>query len=304
MFGGARMHGPWWLTGLAHAIILIIAAWIQSRAVWPWALLAMAGVSLVAWVANYRRYRQIHDLPTSKIASAAQGYVELLGRSEPVREHPVWSKLSTTPCCWYSYQIQEKQGNDKWRLIEKGRSDGRFLLCDDSGECVVSPQGAEVYTRNYKHWREGRYWYHEWLLMPKDVLYALGEFVTTSGHVAGNAEERDAIRQTIAGWKADPQNLLERFDLNQDGTIDMQEWELARLQAAREVRKHRAMRSGKKTEGVHQLRKPGDRRLFLLANEIPERMGRRYWRWCLVHLAVLAASSIGALVLFGYAIFS
>lgn len=38
-------------------------------------LFAVAAVSFFAWMANYRRYRQIHDLPTSRIASAAQGYV-------------------------------------------------------------------------------------------------------------------------------------------------------------------------------------------------------------------------------------
>ena len=300
MFGGARMHGPWWLTGASHVVILMIAAKLESRAVWPWALLAMAGVSFVAWIGNYRRYRQIHDLPTSKIVSAAQGYVELLGRSEPVKDHPVWSALSKTPCCWYSYQIEEQKNNDKWEIIEKGRSVDHFLLIDDTGECVVSPDGAEVFSRQHKSWREGRYRYNEWLLMPNHVLYALGEFTTMSGHVAGHAEEREQIRQLIADWKADQKNMLERFDLNRDGQIDMKEWELARLQAVREVRKQRAEQAGKKVEGVHLLRKPKDRRLFLLANEMPDKLGRRYWWWSLVHLVAIAGFGIGALVLLGY----
>ncbi len=84
MFGKTRMHGPWWLSGAAHFFIIIVAVKTETPAAWPWALLAMCGVSFFAWLGNHRRYRQIHDLPTSKVASAAQGYVELIGRGEPV----------------------------------------------------------------------------------------------------------------------------------------------------------------------------------------------------------------------------
>lgn len=299
MFGGTRMHGPWWLTGAAHFVILMVAMKMESRAVWPWALLAMAGVSFIAWLGNYRRYRQIHDLPTSRIASAAQGYVELLGRSQPIAGHPVHSGLSQIPCCWYHYQIEEQKSNDKWEVIERRTSVDHFLLVDDSGECVVSPEGAEVFSQRHKSWREGSFRYNEWLLMPNSTLYALGEFVTHSGHVSGPAEEREAIRELIADWKSDKGSLLARFDLDKDGNLDMKEWELARLQAAREVRKARAVQSGKKVEGVHLLRKPQDKRLFLLANELPDRLGRRYWWWSLAHLLVVAGCIGGSLVMFG-----
>ncbi len=46
-------------------------------------LAALTAAGLLAWLASYKRYRLIADTPTSQITSAAQGYVELVGRCEP-----------------------------------------------------------------------------------------------------------------------------------------------------------------------------------------------------------------------------
>jgi hypothetical protein len=298
-FGKTRMHGPWWLSGAAHFFIIIIAVKTETPAAWPWALLTMCGVSFFAWLGNYRRYRQIHDLPTSKVASAAQGYVELVGRGELLDGTPVISRLGGRHCCWYHYQIEEEKSDNKWETIDQGSSVDHFLLVDDTGQCVISPEGAEVVTSEHKSWREGNYRYSEWLVLPSTVLYALGEFVTHSGNASAQSEEREEIRLLIDDWKRDQTTLNERFDLNQDGTIDMKEWELARLQAAREIRKQRAAQMNNKVEGVHLLRRPRDKRLFLLANEMPDALGRRYLLWSVFHLAVMIGTGVGSLILFG-----
>jgi hypothetical protein len=298
-FGKTRMHGPWWLSGAAHFIIIVIAFQTETLAAWPWALLAMCAVSFVAWLGNYRRYRQVHDLPTSKVASAAQGYVELVGRGELLDGTPVISRLGGRHCCWYHYQIEEEKSDNKWETIDQGSSVDHFLLVDDTGQCVISPEGAEVVTSEHKSWREGNYRYSEWLVLPSTVLYALGEFVTHSGNASAQSEEREEIRLLIDDWKRDQTTLNERFDLNQDGTIDMKEWELARLQAAREIRKQRAAQMNNKVEGVHLLRRPRDKRLFLLANEMPDALGRRYLLWSVFHLAVMIGTGVGSLILFG-----
>lgn len=294
-----QAHGPWWLTGGAHLFIIVVAFQFDTPAIWPWALLAMAGVSFFAWLGNHRRYRQIHDLPTSKVASAAQGYVELVGQGRLLDGEPVISKLSRRPCCWYRYQIEEEQNDNKWKTIDHGHSTAHFLLVDETGECVISPDGAEVVTSNHRTWREGRYRHSEWLLLPQVVLYALGEFVTHSGNVADHREERAQIALLIEDWKRDQQALRERFDLNEDGTIDQKEWELARLQAAREVRKQRADQLNAHVEGVHLLRQPRDGRLFLLANEMPDTLGRRYRWWSWLHLAVFIGTGVSGPLLLG-----
>ncbi len=300
MFRLTSTQGPWWLTGGAHVLILIVAVQFEKSEIWPWALLAMCGISFFAWLGNYRRYRQISDLPTSKVASAAQGYVELVGRGELLGGEPVISRLSKVSCCWYRYLVEEETSDNKWKTIDKGSSIAHFLLADDTGKCVISPEGAEIVTDVHRSWREDPYRYNEWLLLPKSVLYAVGEFTTTGGNLREDVEERKDIAVLIDVWKRDQQNLQQRFDLNQDGTIDKKEWELARLQAAREVRKMRSEQVKPLVEGVHLLRKPRDGRLFLLANEMPDTLGRRYLVWSSVHFLLFCATGITALLMLGY----
>ena len=298
-FGSStRLHQPGWLSGAIHVAIIAIAFQFESPEAWPYALLAISTVSFFAWVANYRRYRHIQDLPTSRVASAAQGYVELFGRTERLPGELLASRLSRTPCCWYCFEIQEKGSDDKWNTVDSGSSVEHFLLVDDTGQCVISPEGAEVLTHDHKSWEEGSYRYNEWLLPEATPLYAIGEFSTTTAGAAGAGEERADLGQLLAQWKANRQQLHQRFDLDRDGRISLEEWELARLQAQREVRARHAEARSHSVEGVHILRKPGDGRLFLLANELPDKIGSRYRFWSWTHLVIfLGAGSAGLIML-------
>ena len=298
MIGSSRLHQPGWLSGAAHFIIIALAIQAESAEVWPFALLAMSVVSFFAWAANYRRYRQISDLPTSKVASAAQGYVELFGRAEMLPGTPVTSRLSSTNCCWYCFEIEEKTSDNKWRTVDSGKSVEHFALIDDTGQCVISPDGAEVLTNDHKSWSHGDQRYNEWLLLPKSILYAIGEFGTSTAAAVSARDERSDVSALLADWKEDPKKLNERFDLNHDGKIDMKEWELARLQAQREVRKGQSEMQSRSIEGTHLLRKPGDGRLFLLANEAPDKLGGRYRFWSALHLVIfIGAGSAGLIML-------
>jgi hypothetical protein len=292
------MHQPGWLSGAIHFVIIAIAFQVESGEVWPYALLAMSAVSFFAWVANYRRYRHIQDLPTSKVASAAQGYVELFGRAELLPGEQLVSRLSRTPCCWYTFKIEEKGSDNKWKTLDSGSSVAHFLLVDDTGQCVISPDGAEVLTRDHKTWEQLDRRFTEWLLLPKSVIYALGEFSTTTAAAGAAGDERADVGALLAHWKANQKKLHERFDLDRDGKLSMKEWELARLQARREVRTRQAEVQSRSVEGVHLLRKPGDGRLFLLANELPDKIGSRYRYWSWAHFVIfLGAGSAGLFML-------
>lgn len=294
MVGAYKFYTSDWLTGGIHFIIIVIAAQDDSGALWPYALAAMAAVSFFAWIAAFRRYRQIHDLPTSNVASAAQGYVELFGRSEPIPGGPLLSKLTGLTCCWFRYYVERKGSDDKWHYEDSGASIHHFLLVDDTGQCVISPDGAEVISNRKQTWTEGDYRYTEWLLLAKGLLYAIGEF-TTQGGAQAELDGRADVSAVLTDWKRDPATLMGRFDLNRDGTLDLKEWELARLQARREVqRRHVEIRT---QDGVHILRKPADGRLFLLANELPEKLGRRFALWSWAHLVVFFGAGIGAFLL-------
>jgi hypothetical protein len=294
MGGSLRIHTANWLTGGVHGAILYCAVQSHSPAVWPYALGAMSLVSFAAWIGNYRRLRQIADTPLSNIATAAQGYVEIAGRGEMPDGAPYTSKLSNLPCVWFKYEIHEKSSDDKWSLQDSGASDEPFIINDASGQCVVDPEGAEVICSRERTWTEGNMRYVEWLLQPREFIYALGDFVTVGGATSALDLEAD-VGSLLAEWKKNQPELLKRFDLNQDGAIDLREWELVRRQAVREVEaQHREIRA---RDGTNVLRAPTDGRLFLISNNVPGKVRLKFLLWAWAHAAIFVGAGGGMFAL-------
>ncbi len=248
---------------------------------WPWAAGAISTIGLLAWGAALRRARTISNIATSRIASAAQGYVELQGRTNTT--DLIYSPLSNSPCIWYRYAIYERDSDNDWKEVEGGTSSATFDLHDGSGVCTVDPDHAEVMGVPETSRVSGDTKHVEHLLHGGRNLYALGEFVTVGG--ANSALSlREDVNALLTSWKQNPAELQRRFDLNRDGEIDLKEWELARRLATRTVEKeHRNIRA---QPGVHMLRAPQDGRLFLLSPLSPQSLRRRYLLWSGFHLAV------------------
>ena len=271
------------LTSFAHLALLMFAFHLESRRGWIICLSLIALISFVAWIANFRRSRIIGDTPTSRVASAAQGYVELAGTSQRDPTSMVVSKVMHLPCCWYRYEVHRRTDNNKWEHVESGESDEPFLLADATGKCFVDPEGAEIMTSHKQSTTRDDYRYTEWLLFPDDPLYAIGEFTTIGG--AGTELDLAAdVKALLEQWKRDHPTLLERFDLNKDKTIDLKEWELARAAAKREIEKRHAEIST--AQGVHLLQRPKDGRLYLLSNLNPKKLARKYSLWSGAHLVI------------------
>jgi hypothetical protein len=248
---------------------------------------AIAVLGFCGWITNYRRHLRVADTPTSKIVAAAQGYVELSGTARLLAGTPVINPLTGLPCCWYRYYLEVRSG-DEWRHDESGVSDDCFALDDGTGQCVIDPAGAEVLSTHRKRWTEGDHRYTEWTLLPDEPLYALGEFGTRRGNDQA-PDETAALGALLAEWKKDRPTLLKRFDLDQNGDIDMKEWALARAAARRQL--EREMMNARTLPGVNILNKPHDGSLFVLSNRDPASLDRRYFRWSLLHLAVLLCAS-------------
>ena len=160
-----------------------------------------------------RRLRIIQDTPTSKIRSAAQGYLELEGRGELMVGEPIIAPLTGQTCTWYRYKVEKREvrySNGKrretWKTLDSATSDNLFLLVDDTGQCIVDPEGAEVTPSARDVWygnsrqptrgpvrggtrllATGDYRYTDERMLPADVLYALGLFKTVGG--AGDGED-------------------------------------------------------------------------------------------------------------------
>lgn len=271
------------VTSGAQLLLLLIALKLESRNGWLICLSIMAAISILAWLSALNRLRAIRDTPTSKIASAAQGYVELTGRGHPFGEPPLLGQLSRLPCLWYRYKIERRESENKWKTTDSGESDDSFVLRDDTGECVVDPEQAEIFTQHRDQWRDGDYRYTEWKLIEHDSLYVIGQFRTEGG---SNLEfnTREELGALLAEWKKDMPALLKRFDLDNNGTLDMQEWMLARSAARREVAKQ--MRQVQAQPDINIISRPRAGELFLISNLDQEKLSHRYLLWSWAHLAI------------------
>lgn len=246
----------------------------------------LACFSFGAWLILHRRYRLTADIATSTVASAVQGYVELKGSAAAHAAEPLYSPLRGLPCVWYRYEIQEKRG-EKWETVSRQVSDATFLLRDGSGECIVDPDHAEIMSQHIEIKTIGQTRQTEHLILTGDRLYALGQFKTLNP-VETQLNSRDDIGNMLAEWKRNKPSLMARFDLNQDGELDEREWQLARVQAKREVAKqHRELRA---QPGFHLLHKPHDGRHFLLTNKDQEKIERSLLQWSRISLAAFIVS--------------
>lgn len=259
--------------------------------------------------------RLLEDMPTSKIRSAAQGYVELYGVLLPGPGEPQQAPLTGTPCLWWRYRIEEyrKHGRHKaWRVVESACSEAWLGLEDASGQCLIDPRGAEVRPARRQVWHGDqrhprkpgahgllgnllamgkRYRYVEERLHAGDPLYALGEFRTSGGGRQG-LDLASAQAAVVREWKQDFRGLLARFDRDGSGDLDEQEWRLVRLAAQLEAEDRHALAS--RAPEQNHLRRPPEGLPFLLSCKGEDELARVF-RWQALGGALLCLG--GALAL-------
>jgi len=186
--------------------------WIWYVAVPLWSgLFICAGVW--AFRSGLAKMRHAQDTPTSKIRSAAQGYVELKGVLKQEEGQPLLqAALTGTQCLWWSYSIQQYEpkqnknsgasfgSNGEWRTIESDSSKNGLCFADDTGQCRINPKGADISAHETKSWEgrtpdprqpdqrnalsklfSSRYRYIESVLLLGRELYALGDFKSQGG---------------------------------------------------------------------------------------------------------------------------
>ena len=197
------------VTSGAQLLLLLLGIYLHTRKGWLLILSVMAAVSIFAWLSALNRLRTIRDTPTSKIASAAQGYVELAGRGHPFGE-PVLGQLSRLPCLWYRYRIEQRESDGKWKLVDHGESDDTFILRDESGECVVDPKQAEIVTLHRDQWHDGEYRYTEWKLIEHDNLYVIGQFRTQGGSSV-EFDSNEEFGSLLGEWNKDMPGAAQAF---------------------------------------------------------------------------------------------
>ncbi|HCJ28209.1 MAG TPA: hypothetical protein DHV63_02670 [Pseudomonas sp.] len=274
------------------------------------------------WGSRWAKLRHLLDTPTSKIRSAAQGYVELTGVLRDLPDAPpLRGPLTAKPCLWWRYRIEELRSSggkhSSWRVIEQGSSDNLLCLCDATGGCLIDPRGAEVvparrdrWTGDRRHPRglpsggmlawlaaSRRYRYTEERLHADEPLYAIGDFRSAGGGRQG-FDFQAAQGQVVREWKENYAGLLQRFDNNRDGQLDQVEWDRVRLAAGLEAEQRHRLASAQRAQ--HRLIRPGEGLPFVLSSHGEEVLVRRY-RWhavggavlCLLGATILASRLVG-----------
>jgi hypothetical protein len=297
--------------------------------IWIWLSVCAAGALGAFYFAfrSLRRARLIEDTPTARIRSAHQGHVELDGQAELLPGEPIRAPLTGSPCCWWRYKIERRGHKNRWRRVEHDTSDGVFAMRDETGVCLVDPEGAEVTPTDrsvwYGHTRQpenraparigieprqggwsldlggllgtrltlgaGRYRYTEERIYPGDRVYLIGHF-RSEDDLDHAAQRRELARDKLRAWKRDQAGLLRRFDHDRDGAIDPGEWERARRAAQSEAAAEQREQAAARIP--HRIARPRAGGLPYLISTLPQYdLVRRY--------RMIAAASLAGFFLLG-----
>jgi hypothetical protein len=279
-----------------------------------------------AW-RDFRYARALADTPTAKIRSAPQGYVELVGHAQPGPQGETVAPLSGVSCVWHRYVVEKRGSKGKWTTLHRGVSDQPFLLMDETGECLIYPDGAEVVRTHRKSWRGNdpmyqkqstgglvgsvqavgkllngfsiggqRYRYTEHRIMPGDPLHALGHFRTVGG-ASELPDRRGDLAELLEGWKHDDQRMA-LFDRDGNGKLDAAEWGAAVSAAERQLNRDILRRPD--DPEIHTLSNNSTRgRPFLLSSASQSRLVRGYQIRAAAATAGLVVSGGYLVILFG-----
>lgn len=287
LIGMRERHGHQ-LALVGYAGLAIWGLHLGDASGWTLCLGLMAAIGMLAGASSYRRARTIADIATSRIGSAAQGYVEVMGQAKADPGELIFSPYSHIACIWYRYRVYSRdEPRGEWRQIDSGSSNTTFEVSDGTGACRVDPENAEVMApEQWVSYSDGDKLVEE-MLFAGSLIYVLGEFTTVRGGDAAMSVSAD-VSALLASWKQDAVQLKKRFDLDGNGEIDLQEWELARRLATRTVeQQHRDICS---LAELNIVRAPANGRMFLISTLPPHKTRRRYLWWSAFHLSVAVAA--------------
>jgi hypothetical protein len=275
-------------------IILFFMAYMVEKPEASFALLTLVACgSFFGWIYNYKRALAIADIPLSSIGSAAQGYVELAGKTSIDTDSLILSPLSGQRCVWFRYIVYEKIEDD-WRKLSENTSPYTIQLKDGTGTCQVDADGAEIIGATQRISYEGNYKHDEHLIYGGNNLYVLGE-LTTVGGASTPLNLKEDVSHLLAEWKNNKAELIKRFDLNKDGEIDLREWELARREAVRQVQlQHRDIRA---SSGVNVVRAPHDKKVYIISTISPQKLRSKFIKWMLFHMLIVLIAASYAITL-------
>lgn len=260
-----RSNSAGLLAGLATSCAIAAAlAWslAPSGGLRNWIMVvASAGcgvLGLLLWNRALRMRRAMADVPTARLASAPQGYVELHGRARrldeefsTVRPHFLWQRItrSTGGAGWLPAALRGRE-------ISVEITEVPFCFSDGEARAVILPEGAEVTCRNRQVEKRGRETTVTESIHSGEPLYVLG-YLTSLDRVPDLAARAERI---AADLRLDPRNR-ERFDADRDGHLNVPEL----LELHREARGIALEQAGTQQTQTHVIAAPPDDRPYLIS---------------------------------------
>lgn len=237
---------------------------------------------------SMKKLRVIKDTPTSKIRSAAQGYLELRGYGEALGVRTVIGPESKHSCLWFDYTVEHlklkpalrgKKRQGKWVRKHHQRSKECFIMSDETGKCIVDPLRADIIpTKKWVRYKnaKGRHCsshnatvrHIERIIEIGSPLVIIGEFKTL--HHAGL--HGNAIDKIIDEWRVKNDALIGHLDQDGDGHIDADEWERALSDMETDlVKPSRGSKNSK--AGLHIIMHPRHgKKPYIIAGKKPTRL--------------------------------
>ncbi len=248
---------------------------------------------------NYKR--MVENTPTSKVRSMAMGIAEVSGQAR--QYYDLKTSHSGTRCIYFRVRYYRKRSarmsgvsvlqpktrnSDQW-VLERESSSGRlpFYLEDETGRVLVRPKGALFHISKFRQEFSGTFGMFMSPEMQRSDRRIYEDIIPEGArvYVLGKArpERTDSsvaekITDELRALKKDNDRLM-AYDADDNGRVDMEEWETARRDVENKVYAEMLAEGGHKEQVV--IGKPGYGMLpFIIADSeegILRKLGLRVW---------------------------
>jgi hypothetical protein len=283
---------PWFYDAVAVAIIsLLLVGDIDHGLTAGLGYLLAGGFAACAAYRARVIQRYITDTPRSKVASAAQGFVEVQGSCEFYGDREIQGFMSGPPCVWHRYLIVRFGRRDSGMPLQVGASDIPFVVRDSTGACVVNPRGAKILSSSKRSWTSDGKFFSSTYIRHGARMYVIGELRAHNCSVSASNENAQ-VSGLLASWKQDKLWLLSEFDSDNNGELDPDEWAAAVKRArtvARDLADHKAMEPVQ-----HTISKPKNGLPMLISDRHPDQLARQFALFSSVNIGVTVLCTITA----------
>ena len=279
--------------------------------------IALAGAGIVLFpygLVNLKYKRMVENTPTSKVRSMAMGIVEVEGRAR--QYYDLKTTYSRTRCIYFRCRFYRRKPvymasrwgffrtggshQEQWRL-ERETASGRlpFYLEDKTGRVLVRPKGAIFLVSRASQQFAGAMGMNAELLLRDDRTRIREDLIPEGArvYVLGKARPENTgdtvsekIREELRKLKQDRARLM-AYDQNENGRVDMDEWETARRDVENRVYAE-MLAEGAPTERTVIGKPPYGMLPFIIADSekaIIGKLGLRVWLFTAGGLLLFAA---------------